>query len=86
MHHHRPDVSRLYQHFGLDPSAYLQFRDQSLVRQVGVAATAVRGARLARPWISDPALRAARLRAELLGAPTCGSPEPTRGVAPSSGV
>lgn len=62
----RPDVSRLFQHFGLDPREYLSFN------QVGPAATALAAsvvsaaAQRAARRVMDPALRAAQLRARLL--------------------
>lgn len=62
----RSDVNRLFQHFGLDPSDYLQF-------SAAIAASRdperVRPRTAARPdRIADPAARAAYLRSKLLSA------------------
>lgn len=64
----RPDVHRLFQYYGLDPAGYLQFPNRSLGRQSEGITPSKSSPQRARPRISDPALRAARLRAELLQA------------------
>ena len=65
----RSDVSRLFQHFGLDPSDYLPFAsaqtEAGLSQPGGASASDLRS-----PRIADPAARAAHLRAKLLGADT----------------
>lgn len=66
MNDQRPDVSRLFQHFGLDPSGYLQFPNQALAGGGASPASSEHGTTCARTRISDPVLRSARLRAELL--------------------
>lgn len=66
MSSHRSDVSRLFQHLGIQPSDYLQFANaQAEARQPSRS-----GAGSARPSypgrIADPVARAAYLRAKLL--------------------
>ncbi|MGH8516597.1 MAG: hypothetical protein ACREUE_03965 [Panacagrimonas sp.] len=64
----RPDVSRLYEHCGLDPSQYLQVSDDLPRRYASelAASVAATAARNPRGLIRDPALRSALLRARLL--------------------
>lgn len=67
MSSHRPDVSRLFQLFGLDPSEYAHFEDKRLCTVVatGSAVPAVAGATGGR-IASDPVARSAQLRAQFL--------------------
>ena len=64
----RPDVSRLFEHCGLDPSEYLQVSDHAprfaSLLAASVANDALRDPR--RRVRRDPALRSALLRARLL--------------------
>ncbi len=61
-----PDVSRLFQHFGLDAAEYQRFSDRPqfvTALAVSVSAGASSGAQTRR---IDPAARSAQLRARLL--------------------
>ncbi|TDU30908.1 hypothetical protein DFR24_0265 [Panacagrimonas perspica] len=62
----RPDVSRLFQHFGLDPSDYLHFAEPAKVVTALAASLAPGGSADAARHEADPAARAAQLRARLL--------------------
>jgi len=62
----RPDVSRLFQHFGLDPSDYLHFSEPAKVVTALAASLTPGGSDSAQAREADPAVRAALLRARLL--------------------
>lgn len=64
----RPDASPQAAFRGLDPSGYLSLSHQALERRLSTSESraANRSHEGGRPWISDPVLRAARLRAEIL--------------------
>lgn len=63
----RPDVHRLFERFGLDPQDYLSFgRGTPVATALGASVRADRVERSVRR-VLDPALRAAQLRARLLG-------------------
>lgn len=71
MSSHRPDVSRLFQLFGLDPSEYTHFDDKRLCAVVAGASAAspvavATGGRVA----ADPVARSAQLRAQFLQSPS----------------
>jgi hypothetical protein len=61
----RSDVNRLFQHFGLDPSEYLQFSAATTSRD---SDRVVPSASAPPQRIADPVARAAYLRSKLLSA------------------
>lgn len=63
----RPDVSRLYEHYGLDPAQYEHVsEDPPRFASELAASVAAAAARNPSGRIRDPALRSAVLRARLL--------------------
>ena len=62
----RPDVSRLFQHFGLDPSEYTHFSEQPKFATALAASVSAGGSSTGASRLVDPAARAAQLRARLL--------------------
>lgn len=62
----RPDVSRLFQHFGLDPSDYTHvFERPTFVTSLAASVSVVGSSGLQSRTV-DPAVRSAQLRARLL--------------------
>lgn len=62
----RPDVSRLFQHFGLDPSEYTHFSEQPQFASALAASVSAGGSSAMPSRTVDPAVRSAQLRARLL--------------------
>ncbi|MES2462973.1 MAG: hypothetical protein V4671_20505 [Armatimonadota bacterium] len=62
----RPDVSRLFQHFGLDPSEYLHFSEQPKFATALAASVSSGGSSGSQSRAADPVARSAQLRARLL--------------------
>lgn len=61
----RPDVSRLFQHYGLDPQEYLSFSSEPPATALAASIRSEAAARSVSR-VLDPALRSAELRARLL--------------------